>query len=84
MLESEIETVDKAWSYGVVHLIGESEVFAGPGARLGKRILVDYVYNFLEKNLRRISDQRFDIPHKRMLKVGMTYELRIKELAKHL
>ncbi|PON57145.1 Potassium transporter [Parasponia andersonii] len=74
VLEREIERVDKAWNYGVVHLIGESEVFAGPGARLGKRILIDYVYNFLERNLRQ-SVQGFDIPHRRMVKVGMTYEL---------
>ncbi|KAG6748490.1 hypothetical protein POTOM_048414 [Populus tomentosa] len=72
--EREIEIVDKACRAGVVHLIGENEVIAGKGASLGDRILINYAYNFLKKNLRQ-SEKVFDIPHKRMLKVGMTYEL---------
>ncbi|XP_022732787.1 potassium transporter 5-like [Durio zibethinus] len=73
-VEREISIVDKAWQAGVVHLIGESEVIASKGAGIGKRILIDYAYNFLKKNLRQ-SEKLFDIPHKRMLKVGVTYEL---------
>ncbi|KAG6645080.1 potassium transporter 5-like [Carya illinoinensis] len=73
-VDREIEAVGKAWRAGVVHLIGENEVVAGKGAGIGKRILIDYAYNFLKRNLRQ-SDKVFDIPHKRMLKVGMTYEL---------
>ncbi|KAL5561517.1 hypothetical protein UlMin_031264 [Ulmus minor] len=73
-LNREIEEIDRAWRAGVVHLIGENEVVAGKGGGFGKRILIDYCYNFLKKNLRQ-SDKVFDIPHKRMLKVGMTYEL---------
>ncbi|KAH9730322.1 Potassium transporter [Citrus sinensis] len=73
-LEKQIETLDRAWRAGVVHLIGESEVVAGKGANIGKRILIDYGYNFLKRNLTQ-SGKVFDIPHKRMLKVGMTYEL---------
>lgn len=72
--EREIEIVDKACRAGVVHLIGENEVIASKGASLGDRILINYAYNFLKKNLRQ-SEKVFDIPHKRMLKVGMTYEL---------
>ncbi|KAJ0054567.1 hypothetical protein Pint_01025 [Pistacia integerrima] len=74
VLEREIEMVDKALRAGCVHLIGESEVIAGKGSGIGKRILIDHAYNFLKKNLRQ-SEKVFDIPHKRMLKVGMTYEL---------
>ncbi|XP_044501404.1 potassium transporter 5-like [Mangifera indica] len=73
-LEREIEIVDKALRAGSVHLIGESEVVAGKGAGIGKRIMIDYAYNFLKKNLRQ-SEKVYGIPHKRMLKVGMTYEL---------
>lgn len=73
-IEKEIEAVEKASRAGVVHLIGENEVIAGKGAGIGKRILIDYAYNFLKKNLRQ-SEKLFDIPHKRMVKVGMTYEL---------
>ncbi|KAF8015070.1 hypothetical protein BT93_H0763 [Corymbia citriodora subsp. variegata] len=72
--EREIAVLDSAWRAGVVHLIGENEVVAGKGASFGKRVLIDYAYNFLKKNLRQ-SDKIFEIPHKRMLKVGMTYEL---------
>ena len=73
-IEKEIEAVEKASRAGVVHLIGENEVIAGKGAGIGKRILIDYAYHFLKKNLRQ-SEKLFDIPHKRMVKVGMTYEL---------
>ncbi|GAY36915.1 hypothetical protein CUMW_025340 [Citrus unshiu] len=70
----EIETIEKAWQAGVVHLIGENEMVAAKRAGIAKRIIIDYAYSFLKKNLRQ-SDKVFDIPHKRMLKVGMTYEL---------
>lgn len=73
-VEKEIEAVEKATRAGVVHLIGENEVIASKGAGIGKRILIDYAYNFMTKNLRQ-SEKLFDIPHKRMVKVGMTYEL---------
>ncbi|XP_075093945.1 potassium transporter 5-like [Nicotiana tabacum] len=39
-----------------------------------KKVIINYAYNFLKKNLRQ-SNKIFDIPHKRMLKVGMIYEL---------
>ncbi|KAK8975219.1 hypothetical protein V6N11_058264 [Hibiscus sabdariffa] len=73
-VERDISVVDRACDAGVVHLIGENEVIASKGSGVGKRILIDYAYNFMKKNLRQ-SEKVFDIPHKRMLKVGMTYEL---------
>ncbi|KAM4086623.1 hypothetical protein ACJW30_10G116500 [Castanea mollissima] len=73
-IDKEIEAVNRAWRAGVVHLIGENEVVAGKRASLARRIIIDYAYNFLKRNLRQ-SEKVFDIPHKRMLKVGMTYEL---------
>ncbi|XVE73280.1 hypothetical protein DITRI_Ditri11bG0104900 [Diplodiscus trichospermus] len=73
-VEREISIVDKACQAGIVHLIGESEVIASKEAGIGKRILINYAYNFLKKNLRQ-SEKVFEIPHRRMLKVGMTYEL---------
>ena len=70
----EIEAIDRAWNAGVVHLIGESEVVASEAAWIGKRILIDYCYNFLKRNSSQ-GDKMIDVPHKRMLKVGMTYDL---------
>ncbi|XP_022983444.1 potassium transporter 5-like [Cucurbita maxima] len=66
--------VAEAWKQGVVHFIGETEVVAKPGAGFGDRIMINYAYSFLKRNLRE-TDQVFEIPHKCMLKVGMTYEL---------
>ena len=74
MLDRDIEALDEAWRIGVVHLIGENEVVAEKRVGIGKRILIDYAYNFSKRNLRQ-TDKVFDIPHKRILKVGMTYEL---------
>ena len=74
LMEKEIEVLDKAWRAGIVHLVGENEVIARKGAGIGKRILINYAYNFLRKNLRQ-TDKMFDIPRQRLLKVGMTYEL---------
>nr|POE60413.1 potassium transporter 5 [Quercus suber] len=73
-VEREIEGVDKAWHGGIVQFIAETEVIAKKGASFGKRILIDYAYTYLKRNSRD-SDEVYDIPHKRMLKVGMTYEL---------
>ncbi|XP_057516471.1 potassium transporter 5-like [Amaranthus tricolor] len=73
-LQGEMELVDKAWRSGVVHMMGESEVIATKGSGFGKRIVIDSAYNFLRKNLRQ-SDKVFNIPRKRLVKVGMTYEL---------
>ncbi|KAF2298521.1 hypothetical protein GH714_023953 [Hevea brasiliensis] len=73
-VDNQLDMIDKAWRAGVVHLIGENDVVAGKGSNIAKRILIDYAYNFLKRNLRQ-SEKVFDIPQKRMLKVGMTYEL---------
>lgn len=73
-MDREIEVVEKALRAGVVHLIGETEVIAKKRSNIGKMIMIDYVYNFLTKNLRQ-ADKVFDIPRECVVKVGMTYEL---------
>ncbi|OMP05038.1 potassium transporter [Corchorus olitorius] len=73
-LEREIEVVNKASEAGVFHLIGETEVSTCKGAGIGKKIMIDYAYNFLKKNLRQ-SSTVYQIPRERMLRIGMTYEL---------
>lgn len=72
--DKEIEMVERAMSEGVVHLLGENDVVASKGGSVWKRVLVDYAYNYLKRNLRQ-SDKVLDVPHKRLLKVGMTYEI---------
>ena len=69
-----IEVVDRAWRDGIVHLIGQNEVVASNGSGLAKRVLINYAYNALRRNLRQ-NEEIFYIPRERMLKVGMTYEL---------
>lgn len=73
-MEREIEVIDRASRLGVVHLVGEPEVMSHKGAGLGKRIVVDLAYNFIKKNLRQ-TDKTLDIPRKRLLKVGIIYEI---------
>ncbi|XP_071713999.1 potassium transporter 19-like [Rutidosis leptorrhynchoides] len=72
--DEDVVKLDKAWRAGVVHLVGEHELVSSDGSSIGKRFLIDYAYNFMKKNLKQ-STTVFEIPHKRMLKVGMTYEL---------
>ncbi|KAF3442534.1 hypothetical protein FNV43_RR16450 [Rhamnella rubrinervis] len=75
-LEREIEAIDRAWNAGIVHLIGDNQVIASKDSAIGKKLLINYAYDFLRKNSRQCDNNVFDIiPHKRMLKIGMTYEL---------
>ncbi|KAL4353088.1 hypothetical protein GQ457_06G029840 [Hibiscus cannabinus] len=75
IMAQELDQVERAWEEGgIVHLIGQTEVIASKEASIMKRILIDYAYNLLKRNLRQ-SETVFNIPHKHMLKVGMTYEL---------
>ncbi|KAL8513458.1 hypothetical protein ACS0TY_012789 [Phlomoides rotata] len=74
VVENDIEILDNAWQSGVVHLVGTQEVVAAKGSNFAKKVVIDYAYNFLKKNVRQ-SNTVFDIPQERMLKVGMTYEL---------
>ncbi|KAL5983851.1 hypothetical protein ACLOJK_017947 [Asimina triloba] len=73
-IERLVGLVESEMKEGVVHLLGENEVVTKKGSRIGKRILIDYAYNILRRNLSQ-RDEVFEIPHKRLLKVGMTYEL---------
>ncbi|MBA0716323.1 hypothetical protein Golax_015162 [Gossypium laxum] len=75
IMQQEIEQLQKEWEEaGIVHMIGESEVIAKKEANIMKRIVINHVYNLLKRNVRQ-REKVFDIPHKRMLKVGMTYQL---------
>ncbi|KAK8928876.1 Potassium transporter 5 [Platanthera zijinensis] len=66
--------VEREWRAGVVHLLGETEVVAGEGSGLLKRLAIDYAFNLLKRNLRR-EEEVLPIPRRQLLKVGMTMEL---------
>ncbi|XP_021284148.1 potassium transporter 5 [Herrania umbratica] len=72
--EEEMQFVQKAMDEGVVYLLGEAEVMAKQNSSFIKKIIVDYVYSFLRKNFRQ-GETVLVIPHTRLLRVGMTYEI---------
>lgn len=73
-VEKEIHFIEEAMEKGVVHLLGEAEVVADPKSSIFNKIVVNYAYNFLRKNFRQ-KDLLVAIHGKRLLKVGMTYEI---------
>ncbi|TKW18669.1 hypothetical protein SEVIR_5G446100v4 [Setaria viridis] len=70
----EIQTIQREMEDGVVHMLGETNVVAEPNADFFKKIIVDYAYNFMRKNFRQ-PEKITCIPHNRLLRVGMTYEI---------
>ncbi|XP_057493527.1 LOW QUALITY PROTEIN: potassium transporter 5-like [Actinidia eriantha] len=73
-LKRRCKFVQKAMDNGVVYLLGETEVRAQQNSSLLKKIVVNYVYNFLRKNSRQ-GEKVMAIPRSRLLRVGMTYEI---------
>ncbi|XP_073138729.1 potassium transporter 5-like [Henckelia pumila] len=72
--EEQMRFIDKARDQGVFYLIGEAEVVAKKDSSLLKKIVINYAYTFLRKNFRH-GGKMLAIPQKRLLKVGMTYEV---------
>ncbi|KAK1319254.1 Potassium transporter 5 [Acorus calamus] len=73
-VEEEVQFVDKAMEKGVVYLIGEAEVVAEPHSSLFKRVVVNYIYNMIRRNTRQ-GETMMSIPHGRLLRIGMTYDI---------
>ncbi|CAL0317967.1 unnamed protein product [Lupinus luteus] len=73
-VENEIKFIEKAMEKGLVYLLGEAEVVADPKSSIINKVVVNYAYSFLRKNFRQ-GDKLMAIPRKRLLKVGMTYEI---------
>ncbi|CAO2195773.1 unnamed protein product [Urochloa humidicola] len=71
---NEIQVIKREMEDGVVHMLGETNVVAEPNAHLFKKIIVDYAYNFIRKNFRQ-PEKITCVPHNRLLRVGMTYEI---------
>ncbi|KAG9447320.1 hypothetical protein H6P81_013448 [Aristolochia fimbriata] len=70
----EAEFIQKALNNGVVYLLGEAEVVADQNSTVFKKIIVNYIYDFLRKNFTH-GGKIMAIPHSRLLRVGMTYEI---------
>ncbi|KAK3166408.1 hypothetical protein QOZ80_1AG0045430 [Eleusine coracana subsp. coracana] len=71
---SEIQLLQREMDDGVVHMLGETNVVAEANAEVFKKIIVDYAYNFIRKNFRQL-EKITCVPHNRLLRVGMTYEI---------
>lgn len=74
MAEEEKRVIDAEAERGVVYLMGEANVTAAAGSSVMKRIVVNYVYTLLRKNLRE-GHKALSVPKDQLLKVGITYEI---------
>ncbi|XP_066348162.1 potassium transporter 1-like [Miscanthus floridulus] len=72
--EEEKQLIDREVERGVVYLMGEANVSAGPKSSILKKIVVNYIYTFLRKNLTE-GHKALAIPKDQLLKVGITYEI---------
>jgi KUP system potassium uptake protein len=72
--QEEKQIYEQELANGVVYLLGETEVRAERNSGFFKKIIVNYVYNFLKKNFRQ-GDKALLIPRDQILKVGMVYEI---------
>ncbi|GAB2231912.1 hypothetical protein Drorol1_Dr00010931 [Drosera rotundifolia] len=70
----EEEFVRNVMDEGFVYLLGESKVIAKKDSSFLKRFVVNHVYDFLRKNFRQ-GEEVMSIPHSRLVRVGMTYEI---------
>jgi KUP system potassium uptake protein len=70
----EIEFVQKAKEKGVVYLLGETRVIAKHDSSFFKKFIVNNAYSFLRNNFRQ-GEKAMKIPHTKLLRVGMTYEI---------
>jgi KUP system potassium uptake protein len=73
-VKKEKQMIDTEMERGVVYLMGEANVIAGPNSSAAKKIVVDHVYTFLRKNLTE-GEKVLSIPKDQLLKVGITYEI---------
>lgn len=73
-IEEEKQFIQKAMEDVVVYLLGEAQVVAAKNSPLFKKIVVDHLYDFLRRNFRQ-GIELLPVPHRRLLRVGMTYEI---------
>lgn len=59
---------------GVTYLLGESEMVVQKGTSFGKMVTINYLFSWLKRVVRQ-QDEVLMIPRKRLIKVGITYEI---------
>ncbi|KAI4313455.1 hypothetical protein L6164_026437 [Bauhinia variegata] len=72
--EGEIRFLEQAMEKNVLYMLGEAEVVAEPSSSILKKIMVNYANNFLRRNCRQ-GEKSLAIPHSRLVRIGMTYEI---------
>ena len=73
-IAEEKEFIQRELQKGVVYILGETEIKAGPNSSFVKKVVGNYMYSFLRKNFRQ-GEKAFAIPRQQVLKVGMVYEI---------
>ncbi|WVZ59710.1 hypothetical protein U9M48_009820 [Paspalum notatum var. saurae] len=73
-IEEEQKFIQRESEKGVVYILGESKVVARPQSSLLKKIVVNYIYSFLRRNFMQ-GEKILSIPHGKILKVGISYEI---------
>lgn len=73
-VQNEIRFLEMSREAGVVYLLGHSEVKASEESNLFKKVIVNYVYDFLRRNFRQ-GFVDLQIPNKNLLQVGMNYHI---------
>ena len=73
-VEEEKQLIDREVEHGMVYLMGEANVTAKANSSVFKKMVVNYVYTFLRKNLTE-GHKALAIPKDQLLKVGITYEI---------
>uniref|UniRef100_A0A453J084 Potassium transporter n=1 Tax=Aegilops tauschii subsp. strangulata TaxID=200361 RepID=A0A453J084_AEGTS len=73
-VEEEKQLIDREVEHGMVYLMGEANVTAKANSSVFKKVVVNYVYTFLRKNLTE-GHKALAIPKDQLLKVGITYEI---------
>jgi len=74
-VQEEHDFIDKALEKGVVYMLAEAEILAHPNSSIFNKIVVNYVYSFFQNNFGGHAQNSMAIPRKRLLKVGMTYQI---------
>ncbi|KAE8705952.1 Potassium transporter 5 [Hibiscus syriacus] len=74
VVEEEIRFIERAVDEGIIYLLGETKVMAKQNASIFKKLVVDYIYTFLRNNFRQ-GETEMMVPHTRLLRVGMTFEI---------